>query len=139
MKIHCWTNCSLTRLTVELGYRNRAASNNARVMTPLGSRKSTLEYLYFTIGLLAPISMSKKPTNYIFLCSPKSVSMTPINMSQIIFNPLITVYLIPDKGALTVIGMRIIGCGKLFLNASKYHLPSFRIQVSQKKTIHRCR
>ena len=41
---------------------HRAASTNATVMTPFGWSKSTLNYVYFTIGALTPISMTKKTT-----------------------------------------------------------------------------
>ena len=73
-----------------------------RVLTPKSSRSR-----------FSSKSCSSLQTNYIFLCSPKSVAMTPTDVSKIVFNPLITLHLIPDTGVMTAIGVRKFGCGKL--------------------------
>ena len=51
-----------------------------------------------------PDQHEQNPTNYIFLC--KIAANTPIDVSKIIFKPLITLYLIADTGAMTTIGVR---------------------------------
>ena len=95
-------------IKVELRWQNRAASTNARVMTTFDLSKSTLNYLICqTSSWIAPLQdcrhrnidpyqREQKQTTYKFICTPKRAAMTPIDMSKIIFVPLITFYLIAD-------------------------------------------
>ena len=39
-----------------------------------------------------------------------SAAMTPVDMSKIIFNPLITILFIVDTGAMAPICVRMLGC-----------------------------
>ena len=72
-------------------------------------------------------------------------AMTPQDVSKIIFNPIITLYLIADTKAMTAIGVRQFGFENivnlkvvqiqsiLLAHASACCLPLFMIQVSQRK------
>ena len=91
-----------TPFKVELGCRNRAALTNARVMTPFGLSKSTLNYVYCTLEyyllflncsrtrLQAQEHQYEQNTNhlYIIVYSQKCGNV-PIHVSKIIFNPLV--------------------------------------------------
>ena len=53
-----------------------------------------------------PISVSKNPTNYKYLCtSTKIGAMASIDVSKIFFNPLIPLRLIADTGIMTQFGV----------------------------------
>ena len=68
-----------------------------RVMTPFELSKSTPNYVYFTLlskmfpykiagtGALTTFSLSKNQPNIYSSCTPKKVTMTPIDVSKIIF------------------------------------------------------
>ena len=63
-------------------------------------------------------------------------AMTPVDMSKIIFNSLITILFIADTGTMAPICVRILGCTPLEnLNASVSLLSSFLIYVSLKRLI----
>ena len=100
-------------------------STNARVMTPFGPSKGALNYLYsptppllkFLLYKIAgtqpltPIRMSKRPTNYKFLWTPKRAAIAPIDLGKLNFDHHISPHLIADTGAMTAIGVRMFGCG----------------------------
>ena len=103
-------------LKVELGCRNRAVSTNARVMTPYDLRKSTLNYVYFTLlpqflpykiagtGALTPISMIQNQPNIYSLVFPSRIgtlyskqSNWPSQFTNVLLSPSVHINMFSTK------------------------------------------
>lgn len=113
-KYNGWLIVPRTQLDVYRWCRNRTASMYAIFMTPFVHPKLWIFYNW-------SIHPSKKPTNYIFLCSNRSAAMTPIDYHQHPYH------------SSQYSRYRSDDCQteNFPVNASKCHLPAFIMQVSQ--------